>query len=65
MITSPIPERKEMMSKVSMLNKQIIDAKVCQREISSEAMTYFDHVESRYEALAEIQAITTKVIQDA
>ena len=53
------------MSKVSMLNKQIIDAKVCQREISSEAMTYFDHVESRYEALAEIQAITTKVIQDA
>ena len=27
-------------------------------------MTYFDHVESRYEALVKIQAITTKVIQD-
>lgn len=28
-------------------------------------MTYYDRVESRYEALAEIQTITTKVIQEA
>lgn len=65
MITLLIPERKEMMSKASTLNKQIIHAKARQREINSEGMTYFDYVESRYEALAEIQAITTKDIQDA
>lgn len=53
------------MSKASALNKQIIDAKVRQREINLEAMTYSDRTESRYEALAEIQAITTKVIRDA
>ena len=53
-----------MMSKAFALSKQINEAKAQQREVNSEAMTYSDRVESKYEALAEIQSITMKVIQD-
>ena len=64
MVTLPIPKRQTMTSKASTLTKQINEAKAHQREISAEEMTYYDCTESRYEALADIQAITTKVIQD-
>ena len=64
-MTLPIPDRNRVMSKALALNKQINEAKARSREISVEAMTYSDHSKSRYEALAKIQSITAKVIQDA